>query len=381
MFFHAYKYKLKSLFREKETFFWIMFFPLILGTFFFMAFSKISSQTETFSTINVAVCADDTDDTAYFKEVIENLYADDRKEVPFFNITYTDRESADKLLSDKKADGIITVDNGNPSLSIRENGIEETVIKSFLDSYIRNMAVIHVAFMTPEKLDGVYKELLTKVSHVTEKELTKGNTDNMIDYYYSLIAMACMFATLSGTTCVTGLKADLSSVGMRKNLYPGSRITLVLGDAAATLTLHLISNGLLIIYLQKILKLNLAANSWLIYLVSVMGTIIALSISLLIGSVRKLSLNVRIGINLFISLFSSFLSGLMIGGIKQSIEKHFSLLNRLNPSALISDALYALNIYDDYKIFLQKISIMAGMAVILCIICFINTRREKYDSI
>lgn len=71
----------------------------------------------------------------------------------------------------------------------------------------------------------------------------------------------------------------------------------------------------------------------------------------------------------------------MIGGIKQSIEKHFSLLNRLNPSALISDALYALNIYDDYKIFLQKISIMAGMAVILCIICFINTRREKYDSI
>ena len=59
MFFHAYKYKLKSLFREKETFFWIMFFPLILGTFFFMAFSKISSQTETFSTINVAVCADE----------------------------------------------------------------------------------------------------------------------------------------------------------------------------------------------------------------------------------------------------------------------------------------------------------------------------------
>lgn len=37
-----------------------------------------------------------------------------------------------------------------------------------------------------------------------------------------------------------------------------------------------------------------------------MGTIIALSIGLLIGSVRKLSLNVRIGINLFISLFQVF---------------------------------------------------------------------------
>lgn len=45
----------------------------------------------------------------------------------------------------------------------------------------------------------------------------------------------------------------------------------------------------------------------------------------------------------------------MIGGIKQSIEKHFSLLNRLNPSALISDALYALNIYDDYKIFYKNL--------------------------
>ena len=84
MFFHAYKYKLKSLFREKETFFWIMIFPLILGTFFFMAFSKIAASTESFSTINVAVCMDDNDSNSMFKEMLENVYTDADKTIPFY---------------------------------------------------------------------------------------------------------------------------------------------------------------------------------------------------------------------------------------------------------------------------------------------------------
>lgn len=380
MFFHAYKYKLKSLFREKETFFWIMIFPLILGTFFFMAFSKIAASTESFSTINVAVCMYDNDSSSLFKEMLENVYTDTDKTTPFFNPAYTDSEEAVKLLNDKDVDGIITVKDGVPSLVIRENGIEETVIKTFLDTYIQNMSVIQNAASSPDKISLVYSELTNNVSHVTEKELTKGNTDNITDYYYALIAMACMFATLSGTTCVTGYKADLSAVAMRKNLYPGSKMTLVLGDAAATYTIHLVSNALLVIYLQYILKVNLASNVLLIYVVTMFGSLIALSIGLLIGSIR-LPMGAKIGINLGISLFSSFLSGLMVSGIKQTIENHIPIINRLNPSALISDALYALNIYDDYKVFNSRILIMAGMAVISCFICFISTRREKYDSI
>ena len=41
MFFHMYKYRLKTLFNQKEEFFWILLFPIILGTFFFLAFADM----------------------------------------------------------------------------------------------------------------------------------------------------------------------------------------------------------------------------------------------------------------------------------------------------------------------------------------------------
>ena len=41
MFFHNFKYSLKNAFRQKEFLFWILAFPIILGTFFYVAFNSM----------------------------------------------------------------------------------------------------------------------------------------------------------------------------------------------------------------------------------------------------------------------------------------------------------------------------------------------------
>ena len=44
MFIHNFKYALKTLFRDKMLIFWTFAFPIILGTFFNMAFSNIENS-------------------------------------------------------------------------------------------------------------------------------------------------------------------------------------------------------------------------------------------------------------------------------------------------------------------------------------------------
>ncbi len=51
---HNFDYTIKALFRDKMLIFWTFAFPLILGTFFHLAFSNIE-KNEQLDTINIAV--------------------------------------------------------------------------------------------------------------------------------------------------------------------------------------------------------------------------------------------------------------------------------------------------------------------------------------
>ena len=86
------------------------------------------------------------------------------------------------------------------------------------------------------------------------------------------------------------------------------------------------------------------------------------------------------GINTGISLFLSFLSGLMIGGLKYQIEKVAPIVNRLNPATVITDALYSLNIYDTYDKYISSMITLVVMSVVLCIASYFLTRRESYEQ-
>ena len=71
----------------------------------------------------------------------------------------------------------------------------------------------------------------------------------------------------------------------------------------------------------------------------------------------------------------------MVEGIKGLIEDNFPLLNRINPAAVITDAIYSITIYDDPGRYTLNIVILVIMSLITGAFTFIMTRRECYDSI
>lgn len=58
MFLHNFKYSLKILLRNKALLFWTFIFPIILGTFFNMAFSNIEKE-ESLNIIDIAIVDSD----------------------------------------------------------------------------------------------------------------------------------------------------------------------------------------------------------------------------------------------------------------------------------------------------------------------------------
>ena len=129
MFIHHFKYTLLTLLKNKMLIFWTFAFPIILGTFFYMAFSDIESS-EHFQSLDIAVI-----DNEYFKnnmifhDAIKTLSDTDNKE-HVFNTKYVDENCAKELLESKKIVGYIKL-NPTVRIVVRESGTRETILKQF----------------------------------------------------------------------------------------------------------------------------------------------------------------------------------------------------------------------------------------------------------
>lgn len=97
MFIHNFKYALKTLFRDRMLIFWTFAFPIILGTFFNMAFSNIENS-EKLEIINIAIVNNDEfQNSEVWKKSFETL-SDEENEDQLFNTKYVSLEEAKQLL-------------------------------------------------------------------------------------------------------------------------------------------------------------------------------------------------------------------------------------------------------------------------------------------
>ena len=71
----------------------------------------------------------------------------------------------------------------------------------------------------------------------------------------------------------------------------------------------------------------------------------------------------------------------MTPDIRTYIELYVPIINRINPAAIISDAFYCLNVFDDSEKLTRCLATLAGMSVLLVSASFLMVRRERYDSL
>lgn len=372
------KYRLISIMRDKMTMSWTFLFPLVLCTLFYVS---IWNMEDSIDCVSVAVVEKShTQQSELFCQYLEKV---EESNPDLLRCRRQEEREAKKQLEKEKIAGIFYVD-ARPELVVRKTGVEESILQSVLETYNSKADFIEkIEKEKPEKLPEAMEKITqeSQKNYVLETDLGGKKTNGMIHYFFSLIAMTCLFGSILGMDGAAFLQANIESVGARRCVSPTNKLKLVLADLILITGINFVDVTVLLVYMKVILKIPIG-NQWgKMLLVSLVGGMIGVSIGILLGSVGRWSENIRSAFVMTFSLGSSFLSGLMVSGIKGVIEEHCPIVNRLNPASLISDAFYSIAVYSDSKRYLQDVFTMSVIAVICIVASVISMRRVRYDSI
>lgn len=370
---HNFKYTLKTIFKSKALIFWTFAFPLIMATFFNMAFSDIE-ENEKLNVIDIAIINDSNfSENITLREGFKAL--SEETDEKLFNITYvSDEESAKKLLDNDEVVGYLQMKD-KPEVTIKTNGVNETVFKYVTDELMAHQKISSIFYNVME-MDKSYNQVTTNI-----KDISRANLSYTIIEYYTLIAMTCLYGGIIGMYAVNKCLPNMSTVGKRISVSPEKKRNIIIGSAVASFIVELI--GLLLLYLYTIfvLKIDYGSNIFLIFILSCAGAFTGLSLGIFVAAIFKTNENNKLGIIIAITMFGCFLSGMMGITMKYIIDKNIPILNKINPAAIITDGFYALYYYDTLDRFIFNLISLLIIAIILLVLATFALRRKKYDSI
>ena len=393
MFIHNFKYSLKTLFRNKALIFWTFAFPIILGTFFNMAFSDIESS-EKLDIINIAIIKnDDFNNNEIFKTAFEEL-SDKNNDDRLFETRYTTEEEAKKLLEDEEIVGYMKLVNDEPKLTFTTSGINETIFKYVSEEITQTSNIIKYLSEEEIKKEMIagnynidYESIYNRVIELTEEDNVRLNnvSNSNLSYtmieFYTLIAMACLYGGLLGAVAINQNLANMTNQGKRVSVSPTSKGKIILSSVLASYITQLVGVALLFLYTIFVLKVDYGDKLGLDIALAMAGSLAGLSLGVAVATTIKSNDNVKTGIIIAITMLGCFLSGMMGITMKYIIDKNIPIINKLNPASMITDGFYSLYYYDTLDRYIFDIGSLLIFALILIAISYISLRRQKYDSI
>ncbi len=376
MFWHLYHYLLKRLLRNGALSFWTFVFPLFLGTIFYFSFGRAFENTEVFKATPVAVVLSEETNEG-FATLLDEL----SKEDGLLNVTVMTAEDAKQSLSEGAITGIYFMKE-TPELVVDEKGISASILNIVLEQYLQSEHTVMTVFKTyPEKVEEVITSMSKEITHVVVTNQDAGNMNIYLQYFYALLAMSALYASFLGLAVVEQIQPDLSDVGQRRAVAPANKMLALVAEFAAALTIEIMVNIITLFYFIQVLKLDFGSKIPQIALILIVGNAFGIAMGICIESLPIRNHSIKFGLAIVSTMVMSFLSGLMFDKMRNIIENACPILNRLNPAALIVDSFYCLNIYDTYERYGRNLLTLVSFTVVLCVITFFVTRRNRYASL
>jgi ABC-2 type transport system permease protein len=357
-----------------------LIFPLILATMFHFAFDQLMGRQETFRPIRAAVVGSDAyRQNVAFRQALDALSRPGEGQL--IELTVTDDREARRLLEDGAVSGVITV--GDPiGLTVSQSGIEQSILKAILDEYAHTYATITgILEEHPTDPAGLLREIGQRRSYTQQISFSSAEPDTILNVFYVLIAMTCLYGGFLGLRNTTDVQADLSPQGARRSVAPTHKLGVVLYDLAAALTISLAEVTVLLAYLVLVLRVNFGNQVWYVLLTCLAGCIAGVSFGAFIGTFARKSEGVKTAILSASSMTMSFLAGLMIVNMKDIIARKAPFLSYINPAALIADAFYSLYVFASHRRFFLNIGLLLLISAAMCTLSFLRLRRDRYASL
>ncbi|OLS03071.1 ABC transporter permease [Tissierella creatinophila] len=339
----------KNMFRDISFSFWGLIYPIILVTFFYIAFNGLTNPK--IETINLGI--ENGNDVASILEDIDIL-----------NVVEMSKEDAKKSLENEEIDGFVKEDL---TLLVDRSGRDQTIIKSILDQIKQTV-----------DLNEPLENLDFEVDYLKGKAQ---ESNSILVIFYSLIAMVSTYGIFAGTEIVNLVQANLTPIGARLNVTPIRKSTFLTSGVLVGLFINILSNVLLLLFIKFVLKLDLIRSLGPSSLFILFGNLFGISLGIFIGASNKKSQSVKTMISITVTLFLSFLSGLMSPDIKVLIDSSVPLLGKINPIAIITNNLYRINLLNNTNNLSSGILLLIAYSLMLMFGSYIFLRRREYDSI
>ena len=370
------KYSFLAKIRDFSLVFWPFVFPLVLTTAMYFSIGQMKESD--FETIPVAIVTQSTGEEDVFQEYLETM-GDDKEAL--INVRPMAEEEAVTALENGDIEGIF-YSREEPSLTVGGSGLAQSILQMILESYTEGKQTLEdVSKIHPDRMEAAIRQMSDYGSVTEEVSLGGRTTNTTAQFFYAMIGMACLYGCFIGYQSAMDLQANLSALAARRCVSPVHRMRWILSETAVSFGIHFVNMLVLLAYMKYILRLEFAGSYAEMIPVVIIGSMIGVTMGMFITSIGKMGESVKIGIMISVSLALSFLAGLMNADIKNVIDRNVPLINRINPAALISDALYCLNVYDAPERYMQDMVILFVMCVLLLTGTFLIVRRERYGSI
>lgn len=342
-------YQGKNMFRDKNFIFWGLLYPIILSFFFYTAFSGITNYE--IEDINVGV---EKGSQAY--QILNSI--------DVLNLVEISKDHIEQSLNNEEIDAYVKDDY---SLVVNASGLNQTIVKGILDQIKQTRS-----------LDEPIESFDFEVDYLVGKTQ---EANGILVIFYSLIAMVSTYGVFAGIESALIVQANISNIGARINISPIKKSTFLISGVIVGLFINMLSNILLLLFIEFVLKLDLLRNIGYSSVFIILGNMFGVSLGLFIGSSNKKSAGFKSMLSIVITLFLSFLSGLMSQGVKIFIDKNIPWLSKINPIAIITNNLYKINLLENTKDLNLGIVLLASYSLILMLGSYVFLRRSQFDSI
>ncbi len=396
MFFHNFKYAMTTLFKNKMLIFWTFAFPIILGTFFQMAFSDIE-KNEQLDIIPIAIVAtDEFQMHSIFQESFKVL-SDEQSDERLFDTRYVSLEQAKTFLENGDIAGYLLFEE-EPKIVALSSGIESTVLKYVTEEVWQTEKIFqkisekkvqeqlgssNITSSAALDMTSIYQEVLEMLDDTPTfiQDVSREHLSYTMIEFYTLIAMTCLYGGILGMVAINKNLANMSNHGKRTSVSPVSKWILIGSSVLASYIVQLI--GVFLFFLYTILILHVDYGNHFLYtiLLTLVGSLAGLSMGVFVATVFKKDENFKTGIIISITMLGCFFAGMMGITMKYIIDKNIPILNKINPASMIKDGFYSLYYYDTFDRFNLNIASLLIFSIVLIGISWFSLRRQKYDSI
>ncbi len=378
MFIHIFGYRLRCLLRDKQMVFWTLLFPLILATFFNLAFGKLIDN-EKFNPVSIAVVTNEAyGQNPDFKQVLHEV---SKGEDRLFNLTEATEEEAGALLTKEKIAAYIIL-TPDIKMMVRRSGLGQDIVKIFLEQYQQTAnAAKNIMTSNPENIQKLTAAISERLQYTREVSMSSAEPNTVLNYFYALIAMAAFYGAFWGLKEVTDIQANLSNRAARVNMAPVHKLKTFLYSLASALLIQYAELLLLLVYLHFGLNIDFGSNVGYVLFTTFVGSATGLTFGAFISAMVKKSEGMKVAVLIGFSMLGSALSGMMYDQLKYIVSQKAPLLSYINPLSLLTDAFYCLYYYDTYSRYWMNIGLLGVFIFLFSAGTYMILRRQKYASL